>query len=151
MVLPNIEMNPPQVYMCSPCWTLLPPPSPYHPSGSSQCTSSVVGIFYRRWGFSSYLLPFLSHTHTISTTTDMYANLVLRSSQCNHNSFLFRSVLSLCIVRTMATLFIVEPRLCIEYYPYFSFLAHFLVFPKAMIFFFAYFLVYFSPISPSVV
>ena len=39
LVLPNIEMNPPQVYMCSPSWTLLPPPSPYHPSGSSQCTS----------------------------------------------------------------------------------------------------------------
>ena len=39
MVLPYIKMNPPQVYMCSPSWTLLPPPSPYHPSGSSQCTS----------------------------------------------------------------------------------------------------------------
>ena len=39
LILPNIEMNPPQVYMCSPSWTLLPPPSPYHPSGSSQCTS----------------------------------------------------------------------------------------------------------------
>ena len=33
------NMNPPQVYMCSPSWTLLPLPSPYHPSGSSQCTS----------------------------------------------------------------------------------------------------------------
>ena len=32
-------MNQPQVYMCSPSWTLLPPPSPYHPSGLSQCTS----------------------------------------------------------------------------------------------------------------
>ena len=32
-------MNLPQVYMCSPSWTLLPPPSPYHPSGSSECTS----------------------------------------------------------------------------------------------------------------
>ena len=32
-------MNPPQVDMCSPSWTLLPPSSPYHPSGSSQCTS----------------------------------------------------------------------------------------------------------------
>ena len=39
LVLPNIKMNPPQVYMCSPSCTLLPPPSPYHPSGSSQCTS----------------------------------------------------------------------------------------------------------------
>ena len=32
-------MNPPQVYTCSLSWTPLPPPSPYHPSGSSQCTS----------------------------------------------------------------------------------------------------------------
>ena len=39
LVLPNIKMNLPQVYMCSPSWTLLPPPSPYRPSGSSQCTS----------------------------------------------------------------------------------------------------------------
>ena len=39
LVLPYIEMNPPQAYMCSPSWTLLTPPSPYHPSGSSQCTS----------------------------------------------------------------------------------------------------------------
>ena len=39
LVFPNIEMNPPQIYLCSPSWTLLPPPSPYPPSGSSQCTS----------------------------------------------------------------------------------------------------------------
>ena len=32
MVLPYIKMNLPQVYMCSPSWTVLPPPSPYHPS-----------------------------------------------------------------------------------------------------------------------
>ena len=38
MVLPYINMNPPQVYTCSPSWTSLPPPSPYHPSGSSQRT-----------------------------------------------------------------------------------------------------------------
>jgi len=29
LVLPYIEMNPPQAYMCSPSWNLLPPPSPY--------------------------------------------------------------------------------------------------------------------------
>jgi len=32
-------MNPPQVYTCSLSQTPLPSPSPYHPSGSSQCTS----------------------------------------------------------------------------------------------------------------
>ena len=39
LVLPNIEMNLPQVYMCYPSWTFLPPPSPYYPSGLSQCSS----------------------------------------------------------------------------------------------------------------
>ena len=33
LVLPNIEMNPPQVYPRSPSWTLLPPPSPTLPLG----------------------------------------------------------------------------------------------------------------------
>ena len=39
LVLPYINMNPPQVYTYSPSWTPLPPPSPYHSSGSCQCTS----------------------------------------------------------------------------------------------------------------
>ena len=32
-------MNWPRVYTCSPSWTPLPPPIPYHLSGSSPCTS----------------------------------------------------------------------------------------------------------------
>ena len=32
-------MNQPQVHVCSPSRTPLPPPSPSHPPGSSQCTS----------------------------------------------------------------------------------------------------------------
>ena len=43
-VLPYINMNLPQVYTCSPSWTLLHPPSPYHPSGSSQCTSPKLPV-----------------------------------------------------------------------------------------------------------
>ena len=39
MVLPYININQPQVYTCSPSCTPVPPPSPYHPSGLSQCTS----------------------------------------------------------------------------------------------------------------
>ena len=39
LVLPYTNMNPPQVYTCSPSWTPLPPPCWHHPSGSSQCTS----------------------------------------------------------------------------------------------------------------
>ena len=39
LVLPYINMNLPRVYTCSPSWSPLPSSSPYHPSGSSQCTS----------------------------------------------------------------------------------------------------------------
>ena len=39
MVLPYINMHLPRVYTCSSSWILLPLPYPYHPSGSSQCTS----------------------------------------------------------------------------------------------------------------
>ena len=39
MALPYMVMNQPQMYMCSPSWTPLLPPSPSHPSGSSQYTS----------------------------------------------------------------------------------------------------------------
>ena len=53
LVLPYIKMNLPQVYMCSPSWTLLPPPSPYHPSGISQCTSSYQFIIVEKVQFSS--------------------------------------------------------------------------------------------------
>ena len=39
LALPYINMNPPQVFTCSLSCTPLPLHSPYHPSGSSQCTS----------------------------------------------------------------------------------------------------------------
>ena len=39
LVLPYINMNLPWVYMSSQSWASLPPPSLYHLSGSSQCTS----------------------------------------------------------------------------------------------------------------
>ena len=39
LVLPYIDMNLPGMYMSSQSWTILPPPSPYHLSGSSECTS----------------------------------------------------------------------------------------------------------------
>ena len=39
LVLPYINMNLPWVYISSQSWTPLPPASPYHPSGLSQCTN----------------------------------------------------------------------------------------------------------------
>ena len=39
LVLPYIDMNLPRVYTSSQSWIPLPPPTPYHHSGSSPCTS----------------------------------------------------------------------------------------------------------------
>ena len=39
LVLPYTDMNPPRVYTSSQSWIPLPPPTPYHLSGSSPCTS----------------------------------------------------------------------------------------------------------------
>ena len=61
LVLPNIKMNPPQVYMCSPSWTLLPPPSPYHPSGSCQCTSPKHPVSCIEPGLATRFLHHILH------------------------------------------------------------------------------------------
>ena len=45
LVLPYIDMNPPRIYMSSQTWTPLPPPTPYHLSGSSPCTIPKHPIF----------------------------------------------------------------------------------------------------------
>ena len=66
LVLPNIIMNPPQVYMCSPSWTLLPPPSPYQPSGSSQCTSPKHPVSCIEPGLATQCLLSWSSQHVPS-------------------------------------------------------------------------------------
>ena len=70
MVLPYINMNPPWIYTCSPSWTCLSPPSPYHPSGSSQCTSpehAVSCMWSPLFDPTGYISPG-SSVHGISQT-----------------------------------------------------------------------------------
>ena len=66
LVLPYIDMNPPQVYTCSPSWTPLPTPSPYHPSGSSQCTSleHPVSCIEPGWQFVSRMIIYMFQCHS---------------------------------------------------------------------------------------
>ena len=54
-------MNPPQVYTCSAPRTLLPPPSPYHPSGSSQCTSPKHPVSCIKPGLASRFIYDIIH------------------------------------------------------------------------------------------
>ena len=50
-----------QVYMCSPSWILLPPPSPYHPSGFSQCTSPKHQVSCIEPGLATRFIHDISH------------------------------------------------------------------------------------------
>ena len=59
--MPYTDINQPWVYMCPPSWIPLPPPSPSHPSGSSQCTSPehLVSCINGRSG-TMKLIPWVS-------------------------------------------------------------------------------------------
>ena len=83
LVLPNIEMNPPQVYPCSPSWTLLPPPSPplpwvvpvYQPQASSTVptwssaspVSKALSVFCVNQGISASYSLLLSYCRLQTT------------------------------------------------------------------------------------
>ena len=66
LVLPCIDMNPPRVCMSSQTWTPLPPPTPYHLSGSSRVPAR--SILYPAsnidWWFVSYMTVYMFQCHS---------------------------------------------------------------------------------------
>ena len=94
LVLPNIKMNPPQVYMCSPSWTLLPPPSPYHPSGSSQCTSPKHPVLCIEPGLATRF------THDIIQVSMPFSHIFPPSPSPTESIRLFYTSVSLLLSRT---------------------------------------------------
>ena len=65
LVLPNIKINPPQVYMCSPSWTLLPPPSPYHPWVVPVHQPQASSIVLRTWTGNSFHIWYYTYFNAI--------------------------------------------------------------------------------------
>ena len=57
--LPYIDMNQPQVHMCPPFQNPLPPSSPSHPAGLSQCTGFEYPVSCIELGLRSNLLQWL--------------------------------------------------------------------------------------------
>ena len=100
--------------MCSPFWTLLPPPSPYHPSGSTQCTSpkhpasciepGLASRFIHDFTCFNAILPnlptlslshrvhkpilYISVSFAVSNTTTVYAINISITSKISHSLFL---------------------------------------------------------------
>ena len=64
LVLPNIEMNPQQVYPCSPSWTLLPP----HTLPLGRPSAPAPSIQYRasnlEWHLVSYMIFYMFQCHS---------------------------------------------------------------------------------------
>ena len=104
LVLPYINMNLPRVYMCSQSWTPLPPSSPYHPSGSSQCTSPKHPVSCIEPGLAIHFLHDIIHVSmpfsqiippSPSPRVQKTVHLELRSS--HSHSTLCCSVISLLL------------------------------------------------------
>ena len=87
-------MDLPQVYMCSPSWTLLPPPSPYHPSGSSQCTSPRHPVSCIEPGLATRFI------HDIIHVSMPFSQIFPPSPSPTESIRLFYTSLSLLLSRT---------------------------------------------------
>ena len=64
LVLPNIKMNPSQVYMCSPPWTLLPPHTIPLGRPSALAPSIQYGALNLDWHLVSYMIFYMFQCHS---------------------------------------------------------------------------------------
>ena len=93
LVLPYINLNPPWVYMCSPSWNPLPPPSPSHPSGSSQCTSPEHPVSCIKPGLAIHV------TYDILHVSMPFSHIILPLPSPTESKRLFNTSVSLLLSR----------------------------------------------------
>ena len=102
LVLPNIEMNPPRVYMCSPSRTLLPPPSHTillgHPSAPAP--SIQYPALNLDWRLVSYIILYMFQCHSPKSSHPL--PLPQSPKDCSIHQCLFR-----CLAyRVIVTIFL---------------------------------------------
>ena len=87
MVLPYIKMNLPQVYMCSPSWTLLPPPSP---SSSAPAPSIQYHASNLDWWLVSYMILYIFQCHSPKSILHFSQIIIWEVWEPFQNLFLFK-------------------------------------------------------------
>ena len=93
MVLPYIDMILPWLYTCSPSRTPLPPPSPYHPSGSSQSTSPEHSVSCIKPGLAIRFLYDIIHVSM------PFSQIIPPSPSPTESKILFYTSVSLLLSR----------------------------------------------------
>ena len=100
MVLPYIHMNLPQVYMCSPSWTLLPPHTiplghPSAPAPSIQYHASSLD-----WPLISYMILYTFQCHSPKSSHPLPLPQIPKDCsihQCLFCCLLYRVIVTICI------------------------------------------------------
>ena len=93
LVFSYINMNLPQVYTCSPSWNPIPAPSPHHPSGSSQCTSSKHPVSCIKSGLATHF------TYDIIHVSMPFSQIITPSLSPMESKRLFYTSVSLLLSR----------------------------------------------------
>ena len=112
--LPYIHMNQPWVYMCSPSWPSLPPPSPSHPSGSSQCTipehpasciepGLAIYFTYDNIHISTLFSQILPHLPSPTESKSLFVTSVQRENLKNTPAYLWEDFTGGPVVKNLPT------------------------------------------------
>ena len=92
VVLPHIDMNEPQVYICPPSQTPLPPPSLSYPSGLSHCTSFECPVPCIKLGLVIYF------THGNIHVSMLFSQIIPLSPSPTESKSLFFTSVSLLLL-----------------------------------------------------
>ena len=107
-------MNLPQVYTCSPTLNPFPPPSPYHPSGSSQCTSPKHPVSCLEPGLAIHFIYDIIHVSM------PFFQIIPPSPSSTESKRLFYISVSLLLFCIQSYHYHISKLLCFSYYLFYS-------------------------------